>query len=352
MDYPPKDAPQGSPPAHTVELLETPGSDGSNHRRRTPAASVTGGGKRLGDVLFQNAARGSGILLLAIMAAIAGFLVYRSWDAISQDHSNFLTTFEWNPDNTPSQFGVGVLVFGTIVSSLIAMVIALPVAVGIALFISHYAPRRVAQVFGYTVDLLAAVPSIIFGIWGYMFLVPHMTGVNAWLNSYLGWTYIFKQQYPGSAARSLFTVGILLAIMILPIITAVSREVFRQVPSMQEEAALALGATRWEVIRTAVLPFGRAGVISAAILGLGRALGETMAVALVLSTSSALSLHITDYGGGTLAENIANSFAEASPFGVNALIASGLVLFLITLIVNAVARIIIARRKEYSGANA
>jgi phosphate transport system permease protein len=341
MDYPPKDAPQGSPPAHTVELLETPGSDGSNHRRRTPAASVTGGGKRLGDVLFQNAARGSGILLLAIMAAIAGFLVYRSWDAISQDHSNFLTTFEWNPDNTPSQFGVGVLVFGTIVSSLIAMVIALPVAVGIALFISHYAPRRVAQVFGYTVDLLAAVPSIIFGIWGYMFLVPHMTGVNAWLNSYLG-----------SAARSLFTVGILLAIMILPIITAVSREVFRQVPSMQEEAALALGATRWEVIRTAVLPFGRAGVISAAILGLGRALGETMAVALVLSTSSALSLHITDYGGGTLAENIANSFAEASPFGVNALIASGLVLFLITLIVNAVARIIIARRKEYSGANA
>ena len=359
MEIPPQDTPQGDPPATTAtaELLETSSARG----RRSPTAdqlgnekstSINTGSKRFGDVVFHNAARGSGILVLVIMAAIASFLIYRSWSAITADHTNFLTTFAWSPDDTPSTFGVAVLVYGTIVSSLIALVIALPISIGIALFISHYAPRRVAQAFGYTVDLLAAVPSIIFGIWGYMFLVPQMGGINAWLNTYLGWTYIFKQQYPGSAARSLFTVGILLAIMILPIITAVSREIFRQVPRMHEEAALALGATRWEVIRMSVLPFGRAGVISAAILGLGRALGETMAVALVLSTSSALSLHITDYGGGTLAANIANSFAEASPFGVNALIASGLVLFVITLIVNGAARIIIQRRKEYSGANA
>jgi phosphate transport system permease protein len=245
------------------------------------------------------------------------------------------------------------LVFGTILSSVIALVVATPLGVGVALFISHYAPRRIAQPLAYLVDLLAAVPSIVYGLWGALFLVPHLVGLTTWMDHYLGWTVVFDQrEQVGVTPRNLFTAGILLAIMILPIITAVSREVFRQVPRTHEEAALALGATRWEMVRTAVLPFGRPGVISAAMLGLGRALGETIAVATVLSPSFVLSWHITEPGGGTFAQNIVAKFSEASPFGRDALIASGLVLFVITLLVNGAARMIIARRKEYSGANA
>ncbi|MFD3455876.1 phosphate ABC transporter permease subunit PstC [Streptomyces sp. NPDC058691] len=318
-----------------------------------PAAKKAGGTvTRAGDKIFSGLSRGSGILLLVIMAAIAIFLTIRAINAISKDHGNFLTTFEWNASATPPVFGIAVLAYGTIVSSLIAMIIAVPVAVGIALFISHYAPRRLASPLSYIIDLLAAVPSIIYGLWGALFLVPHLTGLNIWLSKYLGWTVIFEKEDPQGAARSIFTVGILLAIMILPIITNVSREVFRQVPRMHEEAALALGATRWETIRMSVLPFARSGIISASMLGLGRALGETMAVATVLSASPILSLHILDPVGGTFSQNIVAKFGEANEFGRDALIASGLVLFIITLLVNGAARAIIARRKEYSGANA
>ncbi|AUG79048.1 phosphate ABC transporter permease subunit PstC [Kitasatospora sp. MMS16-BH015] len=308
---------------------------------------------RRGDAIFFNLSRGAGILLLVVMAAIAGFLAWRSGIALGKNQGNFLTTFEWDPDNiTKPVFGVAVLAFGTIVSAVIAMAIAVPVAIGIALFISHYAPKKIAQPFAYLVDLLAAVPSIVYGLWGVLWLVPHMAGLTAWMDQYLGWTYVFDQTQDGVSPRNLFTVGVLLAIMILPIITAVSREVFRQVPRMHEEAALALGATRWEMIRTAVIPFGKPGIISASMLGLGRALGETVAVATVLSPNSKLSLHLLDLGSGTFAQNIALKFGEASPFGRDALMASGLVLFVITLLVNGAARLIIARRKEYSGANA
>ena len=200
------------------------------------------------------------------------------------------------------------------------------------------------------IDLLAAVPSIVYGLWGALVVAPNLTGLYSWLDDYFGWTGIFE--YQGGAPRSLMTVGILLAIMILPIITNVSREVFLQVPKMHEEAALALGATRWEVIRMSVLPFGRSGIISASMLGLGRALGETIAVATVLSPTFVIQASVLDYGGGTFAQNIASKFSEASEYGRDALIASGLVLFVITLLVNGAARLIIARRKEYSGANA
>ncbi|MDH6579566.1 phosphate ABC transporter permease subunit PstC [Kitasatospora sp. MAP5-34] len=327
-------------------MTSSPPAESEGRVRRSRSDS------RRGDSIFFNLSRGSGILLLVIMAAIAGFLAYRSWLAISKDQANFLTTFEWTPDAAKPVFGIAVLAFGTVVSAVIAMAIAVPVAIGIALFISHYAPRRIAQPFAYLVDLLAAVPSIVYGLWGALFLVPHMAGLTAWMDQYLGWTFVFKQTQLGVTPRNLFTVGVLLAIMILPIITAVTREVFRQVPRAHEEAALALGATRWEMIRTAVLPFGRPGIISASMLGLGRALGETIAVATVLSTSSVLSLHVLDLGGGTFAQNIALKFGEAMPFGRDALMASGLVLFVITLLVNGAARLIIARRKEYSGANA
>ncbi|MET8248557.1 phosphate ABC transporter permease subunit PstC [Streptomyces sp. NPDC005202] len=308
------------------------------------------GATRPGDRIFLGLSRGSGIVLLVIMAAIAVFLTYRASLAISKDHGNFLTTFEWNTGTLPPVFGIAVLAFGTIVSSIVAMAIAVPIAVGIALFLTHYAPRRLSGLIAYVIDLLAAVPSIVYGLWGALVLVPHLNGLYGWLDGYLGWTGIFSWQ--GGAARSLLTVGILLAIMILPIITNVSREVFRQVPRMHEEAALALGATRWEVIRMSVLPFGRSGVISASMLGLGRALGETMAVATVLSPTFDIQASLLDPGGGTFAQNIASKFNEATEFGQDALIASGLVLFVITLLVNGAARMIINRRKEYSGANA
>ncbi|MER7683411.1 phosphate ABC transporter permease subunit PstC [Streptomyces sp. NPDC097610] len=319
-----------------------------------PSAAVqkraSRGATRPGDRIFLGLSRGSGIFLLVIMAAIAVFLTYRASLAISRDHGNFLTTFEWNTNILPPVFGIAVLAFGTVVSSIIAMALAVPVAVAIALFITHYAPRRMSGPVAYVIDLLAAVPSIVYGLWGALVLVPHMNGLFGWLDKYFGWTGIFSWQ--GGAPRSMLTVSILLAIMILPIITNVSREVFRQVPQMHEEAALALGATRWEVIRMSVLPFGRSGVISASMLGLGRALGETMAVATVLSPTFDINASLLDPGGGTFAQNIASKFGEATADGRDALIASGLVLFVITLLVNGAARVIIARRAEYSGANA
>jgi phosphate transport system permease protein len=307
---------------------------------------------RLGDRVFSGLSRGSGFLLLAIMAAIAVFLTYRAVGAISEDHSNFLTTSKWDANATPPVFGIAVLLYGTLVSSVIAMLLAVPIAVGIALFMTHYAPRRLGGALAFVIDLLAAVPSIVYGLWGALYLVPHLGGLTSWLDTYFGWTVILDQSNPGTAPRNLFTVGILLALMILPIITNVSREVIRQVPQAHEEAALALGATRWETIRMSVLPFARSGIISASMLGLGRALGETMAVATVLSSSDVLSAHLLDPGGGTFAANIASHFGEATDLGRDALIASGLVLFVITLVVNGAARMIIARRKEYSGAAA
>ncbi|MFZ3558903.1 MULTISPECIES: phosphate ABC transporter permease subunit PstC [unclassified Streptomyces] len=308
------------------------------------------GATRPGDRVFLGLSRGSGILLLVIMAAIAVFLTYRASLVLSKNEGNFLTTFEWNATASPPVFGIAVLAFGTIVTSIIAMVIAVPIAVGIALFLTHYAPKKLSGVIAYVIDLLAAVPSIVYGLWGALFLVPHMTGLFHWLDDYFGWTGVLD--YQGGAPRTLLTVGILLAIMILPIITNVSREVFRQAPQMHQEAALALGATRWEVIRMSVIPFGRSGVISASMLGLGRALGETMAVATVLSPDFLIHTSLLDPGGGTFAQNIAAKFSEANDQGRDALIASGLVLFVITLLVNGAARLIIARRKEYSGANA
>ena len=308
------------------------------------------GATRPGDRIFLGLTRGSGILLLVIMAAIAVFLTYRATLALSKNEGNFLTTFDWNTSADPPVFGIAVLAFGTVVSSIIALIIAVPIAVAIALFLTHYAPRRLSGPIAYVIDLLAAVPSIVYGLWGALILVPHLIGLYSWLDEYLGWTGIFEWQ--GGAPRSMLTVGILLAIMILPIVTNVSREVFRQAPQMIEEAALALGATRWEVIRMAVLPFGRSGVISASMLGLGRALGETMAVATVLSPDFLISASLLEPGGGTFAQNIASKFSEATEFGRDALIASGLVLFVITLLVNGAARLIIARRKEFSGANA
>lgn len=235
----------------TTQITDTPPPP-APQPTATEQKRAARGATRPGDRIFLGFSRGSGIFLLVIMAAIAVFLTYRASLAISKDHGNFLTTFEWNTGLQEPVFGIAVLAFGTIVSSIVAMAIAVPIAVAIALFLTHYAPRKLSGPIAYVIDLLAAVPSIVYGLWGALVLVPHMNGLFGWLDDYLGWTGIFSWQ--GGAPRSMLTVGILLAIMILPIITNVSREVFRQTPRMNEEAALALGATRWEVIRMAVIP--------------------------------------------------------------------------------------------------
>ncbi|MFE9102633.1 phosphate ABC transporter permease subunit PstC [Actinomadura geliboluensis] len=312
-------------------------------RDRAAAAMGTG---RAGDKIFAGAARGSGIAVLAIVAAIAAFLVWKAIPALRANEANFLTSEEWNPNATPPEFGIAQLAFGTVISSLLAMLMATPVAIGIALFISFYSPRRLASGLGYVVDLLAAVPSIVYGLWGLAFLSQHMEGISKALNAGLGWIPLFGGDSPGK--NSIFTASVVLAIMILPIISSISREVFLQVPRANVEAALAIGATRWEMIRMAVLPYGRSGMIGASMLGLGRAMGETIAVAMVLTFVPGINWHLLENGGATFAANIANSFAEASVTGRGALIASGLVLFVITLVVNIAARAVVARRKEFA----
>lgn len=279
---------------------------------------------------------GSGVLLLVVMAAIVAFLVVEAVPAVLANTGNLFTETGWAPDAATPRFGVVALAWGTVASSLVALVLAVPVAVGVALFVTVYAPRGVASVLGYLVDLLAAVPSVVYGLWGAYWLVPRMLPVHQWLNEKLGWVPLFSGTVSG--ARTVLTASVVLAIMVLPIVAAVCREVFAQAPQAHREAALALGATRWEMIRLAVLPYGRRGVIGASMLGLGRALGETIAVAMVLSVAFTVSPSILEPTGVTFASNIALKFNESGPLGVSALVASGLVLFVITLVVNAVAR--------------
>lgn len=312
----------------------------------TPAPKETASKpvQQFGDRLFAGSARGAGILILVVLAGVAAFLIVQAIPAL-------VAPVDQLPGGEGLVAYIGPLIFGTLLSSLIALIIATPLAVAVALFITHFAPRRLAQGLGYLVDLLAAVPSIVYGLWGVGVLAPASLGLMTWLNTYLGWIPLFAG--PVSATgRTMLVVGVTLAVMILPIITAVSREVFFQTPTLHEEAALALGATRWEMIRMAVLPFGRSGIISGAMLGLGRALGETMAVAIILSGSGIITFNlISSSNPSSIAANIALQFPDSTGLGVNVLIASGLVLFLITLAVNSLARYIVNRRREFSGAN-
>jgi phosphate transport system permease protein len=301
--------------------------------------------QRLGDVIFSRTSLISGSAILVILAAVALFLVAQSLPVFVADPDDFI--------GSPPSFWAYVwpLVFGTLWSATLALVLALPLAVGIALFISHYAPRKLAQFLGYIVDLLAAVPSVVFGLWGIGVLAPAVLPVYTWLTENMGWFPLFSGPVSGTG-RTILTAAIVLGVMILPVMTAICREIFIQTPVLHEEAALALGATRWEMITLAVLPFGRPGIISGAMLGLGRALGETMAVAMVLSPTGIVSFALLQSTNpSTIAANIALSFPEAYGVNVNLLIATGLILFVITLVVNLIARYIVNRRKDFSGAN-
>ena len=299
---------------------------------------------RLGDKVFSHSSRVAGSLILVVLAAVAIFLIAQSLPAFLADPAEI-------NDGQGFWSYVVPLVFGTVWAAALALLIALPFAIGIALFISHFAPRKLAQGLGYVIDLLAAVPSVVFGLWGITVLAPAVQPFYSWLVDNFGWIPLFAGPVSGTG-RSILTVAVVLAVMILPIITALTREIFLQTPRLHEEAALALGATRWEMIKVAVLPFARPGIISATMLGLGRALGETMAVAMVLSPSVIISFALLQsQNPTTIAANIALNFPEAHDLGVNVLIATGLILFFITLLVNSIARVIINRRKAFSGAN-
>jgi phosphate transport system permease protein len=316
----------------------------------TDGVGIEGAAVRRGDRVFLGMSRTAGIFILVTMAAIAAFLIWKAIPSLQANTANFFTTSEWFPDQNPVVFGIAALTFGTLMTAIIAMILAVPVGIGIALFIAHYAPPRLAAVLGFVTDLLAAVPSIIFGMWGLQFLTPQMEGLGKWLNDYLGFIPLFRND-SGQYSKSILIASVVLAIMVLPTVSAISREVFVQVPREHIEAALALGATRWEMVRLSVFPFARPGMISASMLGLGRALGETIAVALILSASYTINWQISEPGGNTFAANIALRWNEAGDIGLSALVASGLVLFVITLAVNMAARIIIARRADFSGAN-
>ncbi|WP_253259859.1 phosphate ABC transporter permease subunit PstC [Subtercola boreus] len=293
--------------------------------------------------MFRFLSTGSAVLIMIILAGVALFLIISAIPAITADwgSNDQLNT---GPTAAFPNFWayVGPLIWGTLWSAAIALLFGAPIGIGIALFISHYAPRRLASVLGYLVDLLAAVPSIVFGLWGIIVIRPFLIPLSDWLGANLGWIPIFGG--PVTTTGSTILAGALvLAVMILPIITSISREIFLQTPRLHEEAALALGATRWEMIRMSVFPYAKSGIVSATLLGLGRALGETMAIALIISPAILVSVKLITEGQNsqTIAANIALNFPIATTLQRDALIGTGLMLFVISLVVNSIARIIV-----------
>ena len=300
-------------------------------------AAASGGRRRAGDRIFSNLATVSAVTILLLLAGVAAFLFAEGLPAISASADEL-------PGGKTFVDYVAPLAFGTVLAAALATLLAVPLAVAVALFITHIAPRKVALTLGYLVDLLAAVPSIVYGLWGIFVLGPAAVPVMKWLEEKLGFIPFFEG--PASATgRTMFVVGLVLAVMILPIVSAVAREVFSQTPRKLQEGAQALGATRWEMIRMTVLPFGKSSIISGAMLGLGRALGETMAVTIILSVSGIVTFNLIGQSNpSTIAANIALDFPESSGLAINLLIATGLVLFAITLATNFLARWVISRQ--------
>ena len=323
---------------------ELPGPDGK--KPLTGDRASTG---RRGDRLFGGAATLSGVVVIAMVSLIGIFLVVQAIPALTNNSANFFTSRVWEPGGGQPAFGILEFLWTTVMASLIAMLLAVPVGVGVALFLTQYAPLWMRNPAAALIDLLAAVPSIVYGLWGLLTFRSFVKPLEEFLQDKLGWFPLFAPT--GISGGTIFFIGIVLAIMVLPIITALSREVFDQTPTAHKEGALALGATHWEMIRTAVLPFGRPGVISASMLALGRALGETIAVTFLVSALAPGNPWTWSLfnGGETFASKIANNAAEFSnPNKTGAYIAAGLVLFVLTFVVNSVARIVIERRKAFT----
>lgn len=299
---------------------------------------------RLSDRVFRAIVTGGGLASLVILGLITFFLYSKSQDVFTTFGWSFVKDVQWLPDDgvtmSTGHYGIGAMLVGTMLTSVIALVIAVPIAVGLALFLTQYAPNWLRMPLTLLIDLMASIPSVVYGLWGFFVLMPHAIYWAKLLHKYLGWIPLFDVPAP-IYDRSPFIAGLVLSVMIIPIVTAISREVFGQAPRDRIEAAYALGATKWASIRAVVLPHGKAGVIGGAMLGLGRALGETVAVYMVLNLAFDINWHVLQSAGGSVASLIVNKFGEATPFEIQGLMAAGLVLFLLTLVVNLLADLVV-----------
>ncbi|MFD3456423.1 phosphate ABC transporter permease subunit PstC [Streptomyces sp. NPDC058691] len=307
----------------------------------------------MSDRVFRGILRGGGAFVLAIMLLVGGFLTYRAWQALSVAKWSFITTQAWEPE--AHNFGIAAVLVGTVLIATVAIVFAVPLALGTALYISEFAPPRIRQTLISVVDLMAAVPSVVYGLWGLFFYQGHVVTVSRWISTYFGWIPAFAvdgadPNDPLATATvytsSTFIAGMVVALMVAPITCSVMREVFSQAPVGEREGAYALGANRWGMIRSVVLPFGKGGMIGGTMLGLGRALGETIAVYMIISPVFAIQPHILQNGANSVSSLIALRYGEATPFGMSALMAAGLALFLMTLVVNFAASSIVARSRS------
>jgi phosphate transport system permease protein len=301
---------------------------------------------RRSDKVFRGVVTSGGLSSLVVLGLIALFLAYRGFEVLKEEGLGFITNADWSitldesANVVESNFGLSAMLVGTILCSLVAVVIAVPISVFSALYLNFYAPDWLKRILVAVIDMMAAFPSILFGIWGFLVLMPSVEYWAKLINKYLGWIPLFEVE-PYFFTRSPFVAGVVLAIMIIPIITSVSREIFAQAPLDRIQAAFALGATRWAMIKAVVIPHGRSGVVGGAMLGLGRAMGETVAVYTVLNIVFQINWHILLGAGGNVASLIILKFGEASEYEIKALMAAGLVLFLLTLIVNAIANVIV-----------
>jgi phosphate transport system permease protein len=299
---------------------------------------------RFSDKVFRAVVTGGGFSSLAILGLISLFLLYNGLSVFKTEGLGFITGFDWivplPEEGLPAQYGIGAMLYGTVVIGLIALFFAFPISVGAALFLSYYAPEWLKKPMVLVIDVMAAIPSIVFGLWGFFVLMPHAEYWAKLIHKYLGFIPIFEMPAP-AFSRSPFIAGLVLAIMIIPIVTSISREVFAQTPLDRVQAAYALGATKWSMIRSVVFPYGRGGVVGGAMLGLGRALGETVAVYTVLNIVFDIRIEVLLSAGGSVASMIVNKFGEANPDELKALMAAGFVLFVVTLLVNLIANAII-----------
>ena len=305
------------------------------------------------DLIYRGVTRAGGIIVLVIMLAIGIFLGLRASQAITADGLAFFWQQAWEPDS--GKFGIAAVLIGTFLIAIVAVCLAVPMALGTSLYISEYAPLRLKKTLIGLVDLMAAIPSVVYGLWGFFALQNSIVPIARWISQTFGWIPIFAvtgaDPNDPLATNTVFTsstfiAGIVVALMITPIMTSIMREVFSQAPIGEREGALGLGATRWGMIRSVILPFGVGGIIGGTMLGLGRALGETIAVYMIISPIFVIQPHILQNGASSISSLIALKYGEASPFGMSALMAAGLTLFIVTLIVNFGASAIVARSRS------
>lgn len=306
----------------------------------------------LSDLLFRRTAFGAGVITVSIMLAVGTFLSLRAADALRTKGWSFLTEQAWSPET--NTFGIAAVLFGTVTIALIALAVSVPLSLGAALLLSEVVSGRLRSLLVSLVDLMAAVPSIVFGLWGVYFLQAAIIPVSTWISIWFGWipflavTDADGQPFTDASAftSSAFIAGIVVGFMVVPTQTSIMREAFSRAPIGEREGAFALGATRWGMIRAVVLPFGKGGIIGGTMLGLGRALGETIAVYMIISPIFTINWQVLKTGTNSVSALIALRYGEASEFGLSALMAAGLVLFLVTLVVNFTASSIVARSRS------